>query len=223
MSERRDEIRIQVTERGPYLVTRGIEVRDAGGEVVASGGAFLCRCGGSRNKPFCDGTHKKIGFTGEETADHGAIADRRDTYEGEAVTIYDDRSVCSHAGECTQGLPSVWRMRTEPWIDPTRASPEEIAEVVRRCPSGALSYAFPESDATVEKEVSPAITASKDGPYHVRGGIQVRSTRWRALRTPRPADALPLRRVEEQAVLRRLALEARLHRRLRRSSHRRRS
>ena len=123
MSRRSDEIRVQVTERGPYLVTRGIEVRNAAGEVVARGGAFLCRCGGSQNKPFCDGTHKKIGFTGEETADHGAIADRRDSYAGEAIAIYDDRSVCAHAGECTDGLPAVWRMGIEPWIDAQRSEP----------------------------------------------------------------------------------------------------
>jgi len=48
---------------GSYAVTGDLELVDAKGAVVASGNAaWLCRCGGSGNKPFCDGTHKKIGF-----------------------------------------------------------------------------------------------------------------------------------------------------------------
>ena len=48
---------------GPLAVTGDFELVDAKGTVVARGNsAWLCRCGGSGNKPFCDGTHKKIGF-----------------------------------------------------------------------------------------------------------------------------------------------------------------
>ena len=61
-------------------------------------------------------------------------------------------------------------------VDPGAASPQEIAQVASRCPSGALSYALAGSESTVELNASPAIKVSKDGPYHLRGGIQVRST-----------------------------------------------
>ena len=48
---------------GSLAVTGDFELVDAKGAVVAGGNAaWLCRCGGSGNKPFCDGTHKKIGF-----------------------------------------------------------------------------------------------------------------------------------------------------------------
>jgi CDGSH-type Zn-finger protein len=47
------------------LVTGGVRVVDAEGTVLYEGAkATLCRCGGSGNKPFCDGTHEKIGFRG---------------------------------------------------------------------------------------------------------------------------------------------------------------
>jgi len=48
---------------GSLAVAGDFELVDAKGAVVAGGNAaWLCRCGGSSNKPFCDGTHKKIGF-----------------------------------------------------------------------------------------------------------------------------------------------------------------
>jgi uncharacterized Fe-S cluster protein YjdI len=56
---------IQPTRNGPLLASGGVRIVDADGNVVYEGEkAALCRCGGSSNKPFCDGTHKKIGFQG---------------------------------------------------------------------------------------------------------------------------------------------------------------
>jgi CDGSH-type Zn-finger protein len=172
-----EQAQITVTEDGPYKLEGGVEIVNAKGQVVTKEGtAFLCRCGGSQNKPFCDGTHKKNGFSGTEVADHGPIAERREAYRGDGITIYDDRSVCSHAGECTENLPSVWKLKTEPWIDPSGDSAEQIASVVRRCPSGALSYSLGDDPATVEQDLDATVRASKDGPYHVRGGVQVTSS-----------------------------------------------
>ena len=63
-------VTITPLENGPYLVRGSVVVRDADGneyrierETIA-----LCRCGGSTTKPFCDGTHSKIGFQGAEKA-----------------------------------------------------------------------------------------------------------------------------------------------------------
>jgi uncharacterized Fe-S cluster protein YjdI len=51
--------------RGPLLVTGGVRILDADGAVLYEGErAALCRCGGSSNKPFCDGTHRTNGFEG---------------------------------------------------------------------------------------------------------------------------------------------------------------
>jgi CDGSH-type Zn-finger protein len=64
------DVQIQITDNGPYKVTGDIELLDqAGNPSPTPGGAvFLCRCGGSTNKPFCDGTHSKIGFQGAMAA-----------------------------------------------------------------------------------------------------------------------------------------------------------
>jgi CDGSH-type Zn-finger protein len=64
------DIQIQITENGPYKVTGDIELLDYDGNPVQTrgGAVFLCRCGGSTTKPFCDGTHSKIGFQGAMAA-----------------------------------------------------------------------------------------------------------------------------------------------------------
>ena len=60
------DVQVTVTDNGPYKVTGTIDLFDADGNPVQTKGStvFLCRCGGSTNKPFCDGTHSKIGFQG---------------------------------------------------------------------------------------------------------------------------------------------------------------
>jgi len=60
------DVKVVPTENGPYKVTGPIELLDAEGNPIPvhSDPLFLCRCGGSANKPFCDGTHARIGFDG---------------------------------------------------------------------------------------------------------------------------------------------------------------
>jgi CDGSH-type Zn-finger protein len=60
------DIKITISDNGPLLVTGPVPLLDARGNPVegASDKMALCRCGGSSNKPFCDGTHREIGFSG---------------------------------------------------------------------------------------------------------------------------------------------------------------
>ena len=64
------DVTIRVLEDGPLLVKGDVEIVDAQGNPVTTPerGWALCRCGGSTNKPFCDGTHSKIGFRGAREA-----------------------------------------------------------------------------------------------------------------------------------------------------------
>jgi uncharacterized Fe-S cluster protein YjdI len=149
--------KITVTNGGPYSVEDGIPIYDHRGDVIATTGVyFMCRCGGSSNKPFCDGTHEKNNFNGQEFASKNKASDRRDTYVGNGVTIYDDRSRCAHAGNCADNLASVFKMGSEPWIDAKGASIEEITNLIRTCPSGALSYTQSESGEPEENVEGPA-------------------------------------------------------------------
>jgi uncharacterized Fe-S cluster protein YjdI len=61
----RQEFEICASAGGPLLVRGGVRIVDADGNVLHEGErAALCRCGGSSNKPFCDGTHRTNGFEG---------------------------------------------------------------------------------------------------------------------------------------------------------------
>jgi CDGSH-type Zn-finger protein len=64
------DVKITVRDNGPYLVRGTIELVDAAGNQFTSerDTIALCRCGGSTTKPFCDGTHSKIGFAGANRA-----------------------------------------------------------------------------------------------------------------------------------------------------------
>jgi uncharacterized Fe-S cluster protein YjdI len=59
------ELEVRASENGPLLVRGGVRVVAADGSLLYEGDrAALCRCGGSANKPFCDGTHRENGFCG---------------------------------------------------------------------------------------------------------------------------------------------------------------
>ena len=166
--------RIVVTADGPYRVCGDIAVHDTDGALLHDGGdCFLCRCGGSRNKPFCDATHGVKGFEGTEAADHAPIADRRSAYPAGEITVYDDRTRCAHFGQCTTRLASVFRADDEPFVDASAAPASEVEDVVRGCPSGALAYAVGDDAAPVEIHERPSITPIVDGPYRVRGAVTV--------------------------------------------------
>ncbi|HET7434455.1 MAG TPA: CDGSH iron-sulfur domain-containing protein [Thermoanaerobaculia bacterium] len=55
-------VTIKIRDNGPYLVEGDFELVDAQGNPVPIAKKALCRCGASTTKPFCDGTHSKIGF-----------------------------------------------------------------------------------------------------------------------------------------------------------------
>ena len=63
------EVTIEIVRNGPLIVNGPVELKDADGKLYpVKERIALCRCGGSTAKPFCDGTHSKIGFQAAETA-----------------------------------------------------------------------------------------------------------------------------------------------------------
>ena len=163
--------KIEATENGPYVVFNVTSLKTSRGEAAKTAKTMvLCRCGKSGSKPHCDGTHAKIDF--DSGKKKGRQPDRVDDYVGEGITIHDNRGVCSHAGYCTDNLPSVFRMGVESWIDPNGASTKDIIRVIKMCPSGALSYSLcGEKHDSLDRD--PSINLTKDGPYSVAGGIEL--------------------------------------------------
>ena len=98
-------------------------------------------------------------------------------YAAPEVTVFYDRGRCRHYAECVRGLPQVFDPTRRPWIRADLADPNTIAEVVRRCPTGALHgrllAAEPEQPAppTIIARDPPGAAAGprRAGPGHLRG------------------------------------------------------
>jgi uncharacterized Fe-S cluster protein YjdI len=164
---------ITPSENGPYLVKGLTNVVNQKGPVETKETMALCRCGGSANKPFCDGTHNKNGFSSKKI--DGRIEDQRDNYKGKSITIHDNRGICAHAGRCTDGLASVFHLREEPWVYPDSATREEIIDTIKKCPSGALSYTVDGKEHR-DRDGEPKIFIAPNGPYVVSGGPDLLDT-----------------------------------------------
>ena len=167
---------VQAAPNGPYLVTNVPHVRNHLGEELGLPPQLaLCRCGGSASKPLCDGACASNGFT--DAKDPHRVPDRRDSYPGQQVTIFDNRGLCQHAGFCTDRLATVFRSGREPFAAPSGGRMDEIIRAVRDCPSGALSFAVDGREARGQADWGdtrePAIEITKDGPYRITGGVAV--------------------------------------------------
>jgi CDGSH-type Zn-finger protein len=173
ISEKKSKPSITPTPDGPYLVNGLENVSNQKGPIETKPTMALCRCGGSGNKPFCDGTHAKIGFSSAKLG--GRVENKRDDYEGEKITVHDNRGICAHSGRCTDGLPSVFRLKKEPFIDPKGATSDEIIETVLKCPSGALSYSVDGVERR-DREGEPIVFVSPNGPYVISGGPDLLDT-----------------------------------------------
>lgn len=183
-------MKINIVKNGPYRVAGGVPlsaqaigVDDAresvawieAGDVAASAPYFLCRCGQSANKPFCDGSHSTNGFDGTETASRAAYDDQAGQIEGPALTLADAESLCAGARFCDRA-GTVWSS-----VETVEDSAQQHAfvEQVGQCPSGRLVARDRRTGAAIELSFHPTIVLIEDpaqgvsGPIWVRGGVQV--------------------------------------------------
>lgn len=172
---------------GPYYLINDMEPKVVenlknfkGDSLSTTVGIALCRCGKSNRKPFCDGTHSIIGFSSqnvnlnENDTNKLTIKNKRRDYVGKEITIHDNRKICSHAKECVNNLPSVFKLGSKPWIDSDGSKMQDIINTVRKCPSGALSYSIDGIEYRDPKEQrDPILTVLKNGPYYITGGIDL--------------------------------------------------
>lgn len=165
-----DKGRIEPLKDGPFKVTGIDRITDGDGSPLPAGRVLLCRCGHSARKPYCDGSHARVGY--DSGKEEGRLPDRVRDCKGAHITIHDNRGVCSHAEHCVRDLPSVFDRSARPWINPDGAPPDDIVRTIEKCPSGALSYT---RDGVLHKDLErdPAIRVDPGGPYEVVGGPEL--------------------------------------------------
>jgi CDGSH-type Zn-finger protein len=188
-----DKKKIRVSKNGPYLVSGDIplvkkEIRnDAEGycstwhevETYPLQEQYaLCRCGQSKNKPFCDGTHAKIHFDGTETAGDEPYVDRADTITGPTLSLTDADGMCVHARFCMRA-GGIWNLTRQSGI---REARDIAIEEAGNCPSGRLVIWDKKTGKALEPVFEKSIVVieypprSEHGPLWVRGGIPVESS-----------------------------------------------
>jgi CDGSH-type Zn-finger protein len=183
-------MQITVTKDGPYevrgdvpLVRLEIETNTAGesvgwresGRVEGGERYFLCRCGRSASKPFCDWSHADADFEGTETAGHDSYQQVSVSIDGPGVVLRDARGLCAEARFCDRG-GGLWNLVEECGEPQARSLAEEEAQL---CPSGRYVMVDRETGEPIEPQLEPSIAVIEDphlgvsGPLFVRGGIAV--------------------------------------------------
>jgi CDGSH-type Zn-finger protein len=186
--------KVKVTKDGPYMVSgnvplsRQIILADKEGcsEKWKKGESYpksetyaLCRCGQSGDKPFCDRSHLKARFRGEETANRKPYLMQAGKLEGPELDLYDARKLCASSRFCERGK-GVWEL-TELSADP-KARKQAVQESCD-CPSGRLVACSKKTGKPIEPRLNQSIGIVQDpeagvsGPIWVRGGIPVVSSK----------------------------------------------
>ncbi|MFY9780188.1 MAG: CDGSH iron-sulfur domain-containing protein [Candidatus Baltobacteraceae bacterium] len=181
---------IKIAKNGPYLVYGGIPVNIETISSNVEGGSWewkrgrsievkeqyaLCRCGASANKPFCDGTHQKIGFDGTETAPRRPFDEQATTLDGPQMVLSDVEALCAYARFC-DNAGSIWNLIEHTGNAGVRST---VAHEASHCPSGRLVVRDKQTGKAIEPESKPSIGLVEDpaeacsGPLWARGGIRV--------------------------------------------------
>ncbi|PHR58474.1 MAG: hypothetical protein COA44_03245 [Arcobacter sp.] len=153
-------------ENGPLEVDcENVEFIQDGKKLEVKNPSYLCRCGHSKSKPFCDGTHAKVDFESKREISEEVLQN----YEGKELSIHFNRSICSGSSHCVHGLGSVFKSGDNlNWIDPNAAKAENIIKQIKACPSGALSYSI-KNEVQIDSRHLSKIEIIKNGPYNVEG------------------------------------------------------
>ncbi|MCL5949948.1 MAG: CDGSH iron-sulfur domain-containing protein [Candidatus Bathyarchaeota archaeon] len=148
-----------------------------GGKLQTRETYILCRCGQSKTKPFCDGTHVKVNFDGAETSDNEPYEKIAKEIDGPTLKLKDAEILCASARFCHRG-GDIWQVISkshEPWAK------KNAIENASDCPSGRLVVIDKETGKTIEPSLEKSIgliedpAIGVDGPIWVRGGIPVYS------------------------------------------------
>ncbi|MGA2935332.1 MAG: CDGSH iron-sulfur domain-containing protein [Methanomicrobiales archaeon] len=187
---KKEDARIQVTKNGPYMVTGSIPlvkqilVCDKKGNSIGwrEGERYplqetyaLCRCGGSRTRPFCDGTHLTNKFDGTETASRRPYLERAGWTEGPDIRLSDAPGFCSHARFCVRGK-GIWDLIGQSGSEKAKRTTLEMAA---NCHSGRLVVWDKKTERPLEPVFEKSIGLVEGpvggmlGPLWVRGGIPI--------------------------------------------------
>ncbi len=189
-------ISIEVSLNGPYIVrgTPPLNVQtitpNAKGNswTYTEGKAFavkdrtaLCRCGHSKNKPYCDGTHNKVDVDLTETASFAPLLDGSQEIDGPTLALTDNEKYCAFARFC-DNAQSIWNEVQMPGKEAGDLS----VYMAHHCPSGRLIVWDRSTGQPIEQPLPASLSLLEDpvegcsAGLILRGGIRVVSASGRS-------------------------------------------
>ncbi len=99
------------------------------------------------------------------------MAERIHKYTGKQIEVTFEGKRCIHAAECVRGLPHVFDKDKTPWIMPDKDTADQVAEIVLRCPTGALKFKRPEPELNETPAQRNQITIERNGPLYLHGEV----------------------------------------------------
>jgi len=175
---------VKISKNGPYLVggslplvrltigvnALGESVRWEKGETFPAQEQYaLCRCGRSAKKPFCDGTHAKVGFDGTETASRKPYLEQAEVIDGPALRLTDAESLCAFARFCDPH-GKVWNLVQRSDEPEARRHTEQESGA---CPAGRLVAWDKATGKPHEPTLPPQLGLVQDPAQECSGGIAV--------------------------------------------------
>ena len=186
------KMKIAIVKDGPYLVSGNVplamEVAMRDTQNVPTEWVMtkkypdqesyaLCRCGASKKKPYCDGSHSAVHFDGTETASRKPFSEMAERDVGKRLDLLDYKELCGRAQFCHRA-GGIWELvRTRDDEEAVRMA----KEIAGQCPTGRLVVCDKEYHRHIEPRLEKGITVLEDpgrncsGPLWVKGGIPVQS------------------------------------------------
>lgn len=103
------------------------------------------------------------------------MSEKIHTYESDEIVVRYSVKRCIHAEECVKGLPAVFNPKQRPWISPQQSNGDEVAEIVMRCPTGALHFERKDGGASEPMPSENTVALDPDGPLYVRGDVVIKA------------------------------------------------
>jgi len=184
--------KVKITKDGPYVIYGGLSmfkeiiITDGRGTPTKWGKGenyppqetyVLCRCGESKNKPFCDGTHTNIGFDGTETASKKNYLEQAEITKGPELNLTDAVTLCASARFCHRA-GGIWRLTEK--SDKVKLKEIAIQEACD-CPAGRLVIWDKKTGKPTEPNFLLSVSIIEDpqvkvsGPIWVKGGVLIES------------------------------------------------